>query len=433
MNTAIRTFDFLHISPLIGSAELGRQISTLTQPYTMLALRPVNEQAAAQAFDRMVHYLDNPQAGLCFFGSYFLPGSVRDDFDFGPVLLAPTAVLKQAAGQLTPSNYAAFYQLWLEIKSTHNIVPIDEDHSLTLHSPNGEEGSKSHFAYLDPRNRQVQTELEFVFARYLHKVNALLKSGINKVDIGAEQFPVEASIIIPVKNRRRTIAQALDSALAQRTAKPYNVLVVDNHSTDGTTEIIADYARADARIVHIIPTGHDLEIGGCWNLAAAHACCGRFSVQLDSDDVYSSDLTLQTILDVFHHKSCGMVVGSYTLTDIDLHIIPPGLIDHAEWTDRNGANNLLRVNGIGAPRAFYTPLLRRHPAPNVSYGEDYALALTFSRLYPVGRIYDSIYFCRRWTDNTDANPDPALTTARNKFKDELRTRELNTRIAMNTP
>ena len=272
--------------------------------------------------------------------------------------------------------------------------------------------------------------MEAVFTRYLLKANALLTDYSAPVEFDSA-FPIEASVIIPVKNRRETIADALHSALNQKTIKDYNVIVVDNHSTDGTTDIIDEIAAHDQRVIHIIPEADDLQIGGCWNLAASSPYCGKFCIQLDSDDVYSGDNTIQKILDTFCFAKCGMVVGSYTLTDFNLQTIPPGLIDHKEWTNQNGRNNLLRVNGIGAPRAFYTPLLRKHPAPNVSYGEDYALALVFSRLYPVGRIFESLYYCRRWRDNSDAQPGSEAKIRQNLFKDELRTQEIQERIKLN--
>lgn len=431
MNDLFSQLEIVPIHRLMSSVQLKSLIKPLQKPYTALCLKEIDWEQSKAALLKAQSEL-TPSTGFCFFGSYFLSGCVRDDFDFGSVLLFKTEVLKALALRLTVSTYAAFYQLWLEAKLGYEIHPVEETEDAKICTIEPDASAKTtHFDYVDPRNRDVQVEMELVFLRYLKELGALLKTNLHKVAFVDEGFPVEASVIIPVKNRVRTIADALKSALKQQTDRAYNILVVDNHSTDGTTEAIAAIAQEDSRVIHIIPETDDLQIGGCWNLAANNPRCGKFSIQLDSDDVYSNDFVLQTILDAFYHKNCGMVVGAYTLTDINLKIIPPGLIDHQEWTDKNGANNLLRVNGIGAPRAFYTPLLRKHPAPNVSYGEDYALALVFSRLYKVGRIYESLYFCRRWEDNTDANPDPQLKITQNRYKDGLRGEEIKMRIDFN--
>ncbi len=257
-----------------------------------------------------------------------------------------------------------------------------------------------------------------------------LEPEFEPVDFSKGEFPVEASVIIPVRNRVRTIRDAIDSALSQKTDFDFNVIVVDNHSTDGTTEAIEEYA-GNPRVIHIRPERLDLGIGGCWNLAVNNPKAGKFAVQLDSDDVYSSADTLATIVNAFYEQNCGMVVGTYMLTDINRQPIPPGVIDHKEWTPDNGRNNALRINGLGAPRAFYTPLLRNIGVPNTSYGEDYALGLAFSRRHQIGRIYDVLYFCRRWEDNSDANLTVEKTNANNLYKDRIRTWELQARQAMN--
>lgn len=421
--------EVIQTSRITGTKQLQAAVAPLKKPFTAVCLRPIDIEASSDALFAAIDKIAVSDAVFSFFGPYFLPGCVRDDFDFGPVLVFKTLALKHYVDGLPMCKYAAFYTLWLSIILHSEMCVIEPDgKNKIVEDIISKYLNSSHFDYVDPRNRQVQQEMENVFTGYLAAKGALLDNIPEPTAFTEGDFPVESSVIIPVKNRVRTIADALNSALSQETALPYNVIVVDNHSNDGTTEKINEIAGRDNRVIHIIPEADDLQIGGCWNLAANDPRCGKFCIQLDSDDVYSSPHTIQTILNTFYGKKCGMVVGSYTLTDFDMNVIPPGLIDHREWTDTNGRNNLLRVNGIGAPRAFYTPLLCKHPAPNVSYGEDYALALVFSRLYRVGRVYESLYMCRRWEDNTDANPDPELKIKQNRFKDQLRTVEIESRI-----
>jgi glycosyltransferase involved in cell wall biosynthesis len=244
-------------------------------------------------------------------------------------------------------------------------------------------------------------------------------------------FPVEASVIIPVRNRVKTIADAIHSVLSQKASFDFNLIVIDNHSTDGTTELIRSIAEKDARLILLIPNRDDLGIGGCWNHGVHSEHCGKFAVQLDSDDIYQDENTLQIMVDAFYAQNCAMVVGSYTMTNFDLQTIPPGLIDHREWTPENGRNNALRINGLGAPRAFYTPVLRDIKVPNTSYGEDYALGLAISRHYQIGRVYESVYLCRRWDDNSDASLDVQKLNAHNLYKDRIRTIELMARLQLN--
>lgn len=345
-------------------------------------------------------------------------GSVRDDFDFGPVMLVRTDHLDRY-GTL---DYAAFYAMWLDMLG--EIVHVPE--SLTVvekrqqDTPAGEE----QFNYVDPRNRAAQIEKERVFTQWLRRKGADVAPG-RSVDFSGE-FPVEASVVIPVRNRVKTVGDAIRSALSQQTTFSFNVIVVDNHSDDSTSELIDEMAQKDPRIVHIIPpAGHG--IGGCWNVALDSDRCGRFAVQLDSDDVYSSPLTLQKVVDKFHETGAACVIGSYTLTDFDLNVIPPGLIDHAEWTDENGANNALRINGLGAPRAFFTPIARRLRFPDVCYGEDYAMVIRISREYRIGRIFESLYNCRRWGGNSDSNLSRDKINANNRYKDWIRSVELAAR------
>ena len=289
------------------------------------------------------------------------------------------------------------------------------------------------FDYVNPRNREVQIEMEQACTDHLRMVNALVDTSLcHDVDFAEQEFDVEASVIIPVFNREKTIKDAVESALSQKASFKYNVIVVDNHSTDGTSEILSSLLSSHGDTLHVIvPERTDLGIGGCWNEAIQSAFCGRFAVQLDSDDLYSSPKTLQTVVDAFHEQKAAMVIGSYRMCDFELNTLPPGLIDHQEWTDENGPNNALRINGLGAPRAFFTPLLRQVGFPNTSYGEDYALGLMFSRRYRIGRIFSELYLCRRWGGNSDAALSVEKVNANNLYKDRLRTMELHARQQMN--
>ena len=273
--------------------------------------------------------------------------------------------------------------------------------------------------------------MEAACTEHLKAIGGYLEPNFKTVEFDKGNFEYEASVIIPVRNRVRTIEDAIRSVLVQETKFPFNLIVIDNFSTDGTSDIIARYAKEDDRVIHLIPEREDLGIGGCWNLGVDHPKCGKFAVQLDSDDVYESPATLQTIVDAFYEQNCAMVVGSYTITNGDMQPIPPGLIDHKEWTPENGRNNALRINGLGAPRAFYTPFLRSIHVPNTSYGEDYALGLRVSREYQIGRIYKSLYLCRRWDGNSDSVLSVEKINANNLYKDKIRTFELISRIKMN--
>jgi glycosyltransferase involved in cell wall biosynthesis len=292
-------------------------------------------------------------------------------------------------------------------------------------------GSEKIFAYVDPRNKALQKEMETVFTDYLKKIGAYLPPNFMEFEQLPTSFQVDASVIIPVRNRKETIIEAVESALSQETNFPFNIIVVDNHSTDGTTSILSDLARQHSNLKHIIPKRTDLGIGGCWNEALKNKACGRYIVQLDSDDLYSSSRTLQKMVDMLRQDNHAMVIGSYTLVNSNLEEIPPGLIDHHEWTDDNGHNNALRINGLGAPRAFSTDLMREIGFLNVSYGEDYAAALRISREYRIGRIYENLYLCRRWSGNTDADLSIEETNRNNFFKDKIRTDEILARQEIN--
>ena len=359
-------------------------------------------------------------------------GSLRDDFDFGPLVLVDTSMLRRAVASMTGDyRFAGWYDLWLRLSRMGSFVHINEFLYTDVITDSRTSGSKL-FDYVDPANRDRQIEMERACTDHLKTVGAYLAPGkYDPLEICAGEFPVEASVIIPVRDRARTIADAIGSVLVQKTDFPFNVLVVDNHSTDGTTEIVADFAALDPRVVHIIPDRSDLGIGGCWNLAAADPRCGRFALQLDSDDLYSAEDVIQRIVDTFRSSRCAMLIGSYMLTDFEGNPLPPGIIDHAEWTDSNGRNNALRINGLGAPRCFFTPVLRKIGLPDTSYGEDYAVALAVSRTYPIARIFDVLYLCRRWEGNSDAALSVEAVNRNNTYKDRIRTWELIARIALN--
>lgn len=355
-------------------------------------------------------------------------GSLRDDFDFGPLLVFKVSSLKEAVASMeTPRRYGALYDLRLRMK---NIVHINEYIYKAVETDLRASGRKQ-FDYVDPKNRDVQIEMEEICTDALKRMGAYLEPSFRSVPPDAGEYPVEMSVVIPVRDRARTIADAVGSALSQEADFSYNVIVVDNHSSDGTTQILESLAAQDSRLVHIIPEEDDLGIGGCWNKAIYSPHCGKYAVQLDSDDIYSSEYTLSKIHDTFDREGCAMVVGTYMMTDFNLEPIPPGVIDHKEWTEANGRNNALRINGLGAPRAFRTSVLRQMPFPNTSYGEDYAAGLRISREYRIGRVYDVLYFCRRWEGNSDAALDIVSQNVNNTYKDRLRTWELEARIRLN--
>ena len=352
-------------------------------------------------------------------------GALRDDFDFGSVMVFRTSAFRKAVSSMGEDyQWGALYDLRLRMK---NIVHINEFLYTEVETDTRKSGERQ-FDYVDPKNRQVQIEMEKICTEYLKRTGAWLPPVFKEPEPGDVKFPVKASVIIPVYNRVGTIKDAVESALSQKCGFPFNVIVVDNHSSDGTTELLAALASEDERLVHVIPVRNDLGIGGCWNLAVHHESCGEYAVQLDSDDVYSGPDTLSKIVSAFDEQKCAMVVGSYMMTDFNMEPIPPGIIDHREWTEDNGRNNALRINGLGAPRAFSTSVLRTLNLPNTSYGEDYALGLRISREYRIGRIYDVLYFCRRWEGNSDAALDVDKVNANNLYKDRIRTWELEARL-----
>ena len=359
----------------------------------------------------------------------YQPGSLRDDFDFGQLaVLSRTAIsgLADAIEQdATATEFGGWYDLRLRLSERGPVVHLSEP-TYTLAPLEGIVGD-AHFSYVDPRNRGYQIEMEKVATAHLKRIGAWLPPPAARELNDTGEFEFGASVVIPVRNRVKTVVEAVKSALTQKADFPFNVIVVDNHSTDGTTELLVGLAAAEPRLVHIIPERPDLGIGGCWNEAIYSAKCGKYAVQLDSDDLYSSTDVLTRIVEEFRRGNYAAVIGSYTIVDFSLKQIPPGLIDHREWTPENGHNNALRIHGLGAPRAFHVPTLRTIGFPNTSYGEDYAVALRLSREYPIGRIYESLYWCRRWEGNTD-HALPLETQNRYAlYKDRLRSIEVEAR------
>jgi hypothetical protein len=439
--------DITIVETSMRESETLRTIAEMVKaPYTLFFLKNQYISMGYRALERMVQVAEMTGAGMVYADHYnvdaagnrsdapvidYQMGSLRDDFDFGSVLLFRTDALKEAATRMTADYQAAgLYDLRLKLSQKHRFEHINEYLYAEVELDNRTTGEKL-FDYVDPTNRASQIEMEAACTEHLREIGGYLAPGnMRQVDLQNGEFEVEASIMIPVRNRIKTIRDAIDSALSQVTTFKYNVFVVENgpecHSTDGTTEAIDSYN--DPRLIHIIPTRNDLGVGGSWNMAAHDPRCGRFIVQLDSDDVYSGTDSLQKMVDAFYAQQCAMVIGSYMLTDINLNILPPGKIDHKEWTPDNGRNNALRINGLGAPRAFFTPVLRSIDLPNVNYGEDYALGLAISRNYPIGRIYDVVYNCRRWDDNSDGNLSIEKNNRNNLYKDRIRTWELMARL-----
>ena len=431
-----------------ASATLKDIANKATAPYTLLYLKGQFIKLGYLALDRMLALADITKSGMIYADHYniaadgprseaplidYQAGSLRDDFNFGSVLLFRTESLKEAASMMKADYQAAgFYDLRLKLTEKYSLEHINEYLYSEVELDTRKTGEKL-FDYVDPKNRASQIEMEQAATEYLKEVGGYLKPGFKDVDITEGEFPVEMTVMIPVRNRIRTIRDAIDSALQQKTTFKYNVFVVENgpecHSTDGTTEAVDEYT--DPRLIHVVTERRDLCVGGSWNLAAHDPRCGRFIVQLDSDDVYLDENTLQKFYDAFQEQKVAMLIGSYVLTDINKNILPPGKIDHAEWTPENGRNNALRINGLGAPRAFFTPVLRSIPMPNVNYGEDYALGLAISRHYLIGRIYDPLYCCRRWDDNSDGDLSIEKENKNNTYKDRIRTWELQARIALN--
>lgn len=390
----------------------------------------VNIEPGPRMFDRMARVIRETGAGWVYSDAIdracidYQKGSIRDTFDFGAVVGISVQTARRAAAS-GDWKWGGMYDLRLGISEVSPIVRIPEplySAAITNARPTGQR----QFDYVDRRNRDYQIEMERIATAHLKRIGAWLQPRFASVPLPHERFPVKASVIIPVRNRARTILDAIESALAQKADFQFNVIVVDNHSTDGTTDILRNLA--DLRVKHIVPERRDLGIGGCWNEAIHSAHCGQYAVQLDSDDLYANDSVLGRVVAELEAGPYAMVIGSYLMVDFALKEIPPGLIDHREWSRGNGRNNALRVNGLGAPRAFDTSILRRVGFPNVSYGEDYAVALRISRDYEIGRIYEPLYLCRRWEGNSDSSLPIEIENRYDHYKDWLRTIEIRTRM-----
>ena len=412
--------------------------------YVMICTRHTTIGWGNNTLERFLRVADDTDAVMVYADHYkmvegkmekhpvidYQSGSLRDDFDFGSLWCIKAQALADYIAQSDREEYqfAALYDLRLYLSRVGEIFHLNEFLYSEAELDTRKSGEKQ-FDYVNPRNREVQIEMEKACTQHLGKVGALIDTTFyRQPDFGEQDFEYEASVIIPVFNREKTVADAVKSALGQKANFKFNVIVVNNHSTDRTGEIL-DELKAD-NLIQIVPERTDLGIGGCWNEAINSSFCGKFAVQLDSDDLYSSPKTLQKIVDAFYTQKAAMIIGSYRMCDFDLNTLPPGLIDHKEWTDENGCNNALRINGLGAPRAFFTPLVRQIQFPNTSYGEDYALGLAFSRRYRIGRIYDELYLCRRWGGNSDAALSVEKVNANNLYKDRLRTMELKARQHM---
>ena len=438
-----RSHSFTGVTILSGvslrSTQTLRSIAeAISHKYILIYTKDLPLEMGLFALDRFIAIAEDTKADMLYADHYEVvdgqrkkhpvidcqKGALRDDFDFGSVLVFRSTSFRKAVRAMEEDyEWGALYDLRLRMKK---IVHVNEYLYTEIETDTRKSGEKQ-FDYVDPKNRAVQIEMEQVCTAHLKRIGAYLEPKFKDVEF-AGGFPVTASVVIPVYNRVRTVKDAVESALAQQCDFPFNVIVVDNHSTDGTTELLEEIAANDERLVHIVPAKYDLGIGGCWNLAVHSEKCGEFAVQLDSDDVYSGPDTLTKIVNAFREQNCAMVVGTYQMTNFDMQPIPPGIIDHREWTEENGRNNALRINGLGAPRAFWTPLLRQINLPNTSYGEDYALGLRISREYRIGRIYDVLYCCRRWEGNSDAALDIERVNANNLYKDRIRTWELEARL-----
>lgn len=441
------------VAQLQNESEKFQQTNTLKRiagetdtDYMLIYTQSLQLQLGAYAIERMIRTMEDTGCGMLYSDCFkikegkqvphpvidYQEGSLRDDFDFGSVLLYRTSALKDVISRMDKAyRFAALYDLRLKMSQKNRLTHLQEYLYTELETDNRRSGEKI-FDYVNPKNREVQIEMEEACTQHLKDIGGWLKPEFKEVKFSENNFPVEASVVIPVRNREKTIEDAVRSVLMQKATFAFNLIVVDNHSTDKTTEILKKMASENNRLIHIIPKRNDLGIGGCWNEAVMHPQCGKFAIQLDSDDLYINENVISSVVKAFYEQNCAMVVGTYKMVNFKLEQIPPGIIDHKEWTPDNGRNNALRINGLGAPRAFYTPVLRDIKIPNTSYGEDYAVGLAISRNYQIGRIYEPLYLCRRWDDNSDAALDINKMNGHNLYKDKIRTIELLARIRENS-
>ena len=446
--------EVIPVKNLTASATMRAIAEKADADYVLLYTKYVTLKFAPYAVERFVKLADDTQAGMLYADHYnvteagavkapvidYQKGSLRDDFDFGSVLFCCAQCFKQAvAATKADYEFAGLYDVRLKLSQKAEICHVNEYLYSDVELDTRKSGEKI-FDYVDPKNRGRQIEMEQAVTEHLKEIGGYLAPtkvvdgkevpNFKHIEFNQGHFDVEATVMIPVRNRIRTIRDAIESVLSQKCDFKFNLMVVDNFSTDGTREAIDEY-KGDPRLIHIIADYYDMGIGGYWNLAAHHPQAGKFIVQLDSDDKYKDENTLTTMVSAFYEQNVAMVVGTYMMTDFDGNMIAPGIIDHKEWTPENGRNNALRINGLGAPRAFYTPVLRQVMLPNCSYGEDYALGLNISRTYQIGRVYTPVYMCRRWDDNSDASLDVVKMNNNNLYKDRVRTWELQARIALN--
>jgi hypothetical protein len=435
-------------SDVLSASGVAQLLDATRTEYLLVILPGERIEHGHRSLERMVAAASDSGAGLVYSDFRdiingkvsdhplvdYQEGSIRDGFDFGSTILFSKSAAEDAIRRHGAADdrlrWAGLYDLRLKLSLDYSILRIPEPLYTRIPVDQRATGDRQ-FDYVDPRKRDYQVEMEEVATAHLKRAGAYLAPEFKSVVRSDVSFPVKASIVIPVRNRERTIKDAVRSALSQRAPFDFNVIVVDNHSTDRTSEILSELKMSDPRLVHIQPARTDLGIGGCWNEAVYSSQCGNYAVQLDSDDLYSDEHTLERIVSKFDEGNYAMVIGSYTIVNFDLQEIPPGLIDHREWTRENGRNNALRINGLGAPRAFYVPLLRQTGLPNTSYGEDYAAALRISRDYEIGRIFESVYYARRWEGNSDAALPLATANRYDAYKDHLRTVEILARKRKN--
>jgi len=431
------------ISPITSSESLKKINKSVKSEFILLIISESEIELGQLSYERISNLARSFRSGIIY-SDYletdnniltphplveYQTGSVRDNFNFGHIMFFRKDIFSEAIKELKGGyKYAGLYSFRLIISIKYPIVRIPE----YLYSATRNKINENPFEYINSKNRDIQIEMENAFTDYLKRINAFIKPTGKEIDLNFNTFKNEVSVIIPVKNRVGTISDAVNSALNQNTDFPYNLIVVDNHSDDGTSEVLEILARSNKNLIHLIPDLTNLEIGGCWNVGIHHTDCGKFAIQLDSDDIYTDENTLQKVVNVFRKEKCAMVIGSYKLTDFQYNLIPPGIIDHLEWTKENGMNNALRINGLGAPRAFFTPLIRKINFPNVSYGEDYSMGLAISRCYKIGRIYEPIYMCRRWEGNSDSLLSIEKENTYNFYKDKIRTLEILIRQNLNT-